>query len=132
MPSDVSTAGSDQHLGGVVDELKRELEAKSRELAEARQQQAATAGILRAISTSSTDLDGIFTAMAASAARLCDSYDAGIARVDGNVLRNVAHGGPITPVVPVGAAIPIGRGTVMGRAILDRQAIQVDDAQAEG
>ena len=35
MPSEESTAGADRHLGRVVDELKRELEAKSRELAEA-------------------------------------------------------------------------------------------------
>jgi hypothetical protein len=46
MPSEEPTTGADRHLDRVVDELKRELEAKSRELAEAREQQAATAGIL--------------------------------------------------------------------------------------
>jgi signal transduction histidine kinase len=121
MPSEISTVSGDQS----VEELKREL-------AEAREQQAATAEILRVISTSSTDLEDIFAAMVSSAARLCDAYDAGIGRVEGNMLRIVAHNGPITLLGPVGATVPIGRRTVMGRAILDRQAIQVADAQAEG
>jgi two-component system, NtrC family, sensor kinase len=68
-------------------------------------------------------------AMVSSAARLCDAYDAGIGRVEGNVLRLVAHDGPITLLGPLGATVPIARGTVMGRAILERQAIQVADAQ---
>src|SRR5262245_53097747 len=113
------------------EELTKELSQARGELAHAREQEVATAEILRAISTSSTDLDGIFAAMVSSAARLCDAYDAGIGRVDGNVLRAIAHHGPIMPVVPAGAAFPIERGTVMGRAILDRQAIQVADVQAE-
>jgi two-component system, NtrC family, sensor kinase len=118
MPSEISTVSGDKS----VEELKREL-------AEAREQQAATAEILRVISTSSTDLEDIFAAMVSSAARLCDAYDAGIGRVEGNMLRLVAHNGPITPAGPT---VPIGRRTVMGRAILDRQAIQVANAQAEG
>src|SRR5262249_15373064 len=105
------------------------VERLRRELAEAREQRAATADILRAISTSSTNLDVIFAAMVSSAARLCDAHDAGIGRVEGNVLRSIAHDGPITPLLPVGATMPIAHGTVMGRAILDRQAIQVADAQ---
>jgi GAF domain-containing protein len=117
MPSEIFTVSGDQS----VEELKREL-------AEAREQQAATAEILRVISTSSTDLEDIFAVMVSSAARLCDAYDAGIGRVEGNMLRLVAHNGPITPAGPT---VPIGRRTVMGRASLDRRAIQVADAQAE-
>src|SRR5262245_6643889 len=95
MPSEVSAAGADQHLGRVVDELKRELEAKSRELAEAREQQAASAEILAAISSSPTDPRGAFERIAASAARLCEAYDATIHQVDGGFLHIVAHNGPI-------------------------------------
>jgi hypothetical protein len=50
VPPEVSTVGVYQHLGRLVDELKRDLEDKTRELVEAREQQTATAGILAAIS----------------------------------------------------------------------------------
>jgi GAF domain-containing protein len=132
MPSEVSTAGGDQHLGRVVDELKRELEAKTRELAEVREQQTATAGILAAISSSPADLQRAFDEIAASAARLCDAYDAVIGQVDGDSIRLVAHHGPVPTTAPVGqATMPLTRGVTSGRAILDRQTIHVADLQAE-
>ena len=132
MPSEESTAGADRHLGRVIDELKRELEAKSRELTEAREQQAATAGILAAISSSPADLRRVFAEIAASAARLCDAYDAIIGQVDGNRLRLVARHGPIPTTAPVGqATLPLARGTSFARAVLDRQTIHVADLQAE-
>ena len=56
-------------------------------LDEALEQQAATAEILKVISNSPTDLKPVFAAMCASAARLCDAYDAAIWRVDREVLR---------------------------------------------
>src|SRR5215467_6038899 len=132
MPSEESTAGADPHLGRVIDELKRELEAKSRELTEAREQQAATAGILAAISSSPADLRRVFADIAANAARLCDAYNAAITQVDGDRLRLVAHHGPIPTTAPVGqATLPLVRGTALARAVLDRQTVHVADAQAE-
>src|SRR5215510_6505705 len=110
MPSEVSTAGADQHLGRVVDELKRELDAKSRELAEAREQQAATAEILASISSSVTDANQVFAKIAASAARLCDAHDATIFQVDGDDLRIVANHGPIPP----GGTLHLTRAIVTG------------------
>src|SRR5262249_47111759 len=107
---------------------KRELEAKSRELAEAREQQVATAGILEAISSSQADLQRVFAEIAASAARLCDAYDAAIRQVDGEVLRLVAHHGPI----PVSGTLLLSRRVHNGRAVLDRRTIHVADLQAEG
>src|SRR5262249_23091078 len=104
MPSAVSTAGADQHLGRVVDELKRELEAKIRELAEAREQQAATAGILASISSSPADLQGVFAKIATNAARLCDASNALIGQVDGDSLCLVARHGPLPTTAPVGQA----------------------------
>src|SRR5215472_4889270 len=128
MPSEESTAGADRHLGRVVDELKRELETKSRELPEAREQQAATAGVLAAISSSPADLRRVFAEIAASAARLCDAQDATIFQVDDDILLPVAHHGPIPSPAHGG---PLKRGFVTGHAILDRRTIQVTDLQAE-
>src|SRR5262249_47528068 len=116
MSSEVSTVTGEQS----VEELRREL-------AELREQQAATAEILASISSSVTDAYQVFAKIAATAARLCDAYDAAIGQVDGDELHLVAHYGPIstTPVVP------LRRGALPGRAALDRQTIHIADLQAE-
>src|SRR5215470_15531678 len=84
MPTEMSTVSADQS----VEELRREL-------AEAREQQSATAEILRVISSSPADPDRVFAEIAASAARLCQAYDAVIRQVDGDALLLVAHHGPL-------------------------------------
>jgi signal transduction histidine kinase len=116
MSPEKSTIGGDQSV-----------EEPRRELAEAREQQAATTEILRVISSSPTDLPRVFAEISASAARLCDAYDAVIRLVDGEVLRLVAHQGPIS----VPEAVPLSRGVITAHAILDRRTIQVADMQAE-
>src|SRR5215510_8613660 len=129
MPSEESTAGADRHLGHVIDELKRALEGKTRELAEAREQQAATAGILAVISSSPADLRRVFAEIAANAARLCDASNVSIGQVDGASLRIVAHHGPLPTTGQ--ATQPLTRGLAFARAVLDRQTIHVADLQAE-
>jgi hypothetical protein len=103
------------------------VEELRRELAEAREQQAATAEILASISSSVTDADQVFAKIAASAARLCDAYDATIRQVDGGQLRLVAHYGPIL----TGPTVPLMHGAVAGRAVLDRRTIHLADEQSE-
>jgi GAF domain-containing protein len=120
MSPEASTVGGDQS----VEELRREL-------AEAREQQAATSEILRVISNSPTDLQRVFAVVAASAARLCNAYDAAISLLDGHALRLVGHDGPI-PVGPVRkSTLPVLRGILIARAVLDRRTIHVADLQAE-
>src|SRR5215472_3957502 len=110
--------------------LFTELEARNRDLTEALEQQTATAEILRVISTSPTNLQPVLDTLAASAARFCGSYDGSIFRLDGNTLRLGAHHGPLDSH-PVGLEVPLVRGAVMGRSILDREAVHVVDLQAE-
>jgi len=54
------------------------------QVTEALEQPTATSEILRVISTSPTDIQPVLDAVASSAARLCDSLDGGIFRVDGD------------------------------------------------
>src|SRR5262245_56409850 len=116
MPSEASTVTGEQSV-----------EALRRELAEARDHQAATAEILRVVSSSPTDLQRMFAMMAASAARLLDAFDATIFQVDGDLLRHVADHGSI----PQDYTLPLTREVVTGRAVLDGRTIQVTDVQAE-
>src|SRR5215470_5306102 len=83
-----------------IQELTKELSQARGELAESREQQAATADILRVISSSPTDQQRVFADIAASAAHLCDAHDATIFQVDDDIFRPVAHHGPIPSPTP--------------------------------
>src|SRR5262249_61057412 len=93
---------------------ERRIQELIKEPSEAKEQQAATAEILRVISGSPTDLQRVFAEIAAGAARLCDAYDAAIRQMHNDLLCLVAHVGPIprngklppTPGIPGGAAGP--------------------------
>jgi GAF domain-containing protein len=98
-------------------------------LAEAHEQQAATAEILRVISSSPTNAQPVFDAIAVHALRLCHAHDVIILRMDGDVLRRVAHQGPIPP--PSEASFAPTRDTVGGRTVLDGRPIHVVDLQKE-
>jgi GAF domain-containing protein/anti-sigma regulatory factor (Ser/Thr protein kinase) len=98
------------------------------ELKESLEQQTATSEILGVIAGSPTDIQPVLDAVARSAARLCESYDAVIHRVDGDYMQRVAHFGPV-PVAEGRRAI--GRGFPMGRAIVDARTIHVHDVLAE-
>ncbi|TMG21413.1 MAG: GAF domain-containing protein, partial [Chloroflexi bacterium] len=111
--------------------LLTELEASNRELTDSLTQQTATADILRVISSSPTDIQPVLDAVAESAARLCEAFDATLFRVDGHQLRLAAHHGPI-PYGQVGEfTVPLVRGTIGGRTVLDEQPVHVADVQAE-
>jgi two-component system, NtrC family, sensor kinase len=99
-------------------------------LTEALDQQTATSEILRVISSSPTDVQPIFDAIAESAARLCEALDVSIFRVDGDRLAFVAHQGPIAQSHG-DFSLPLVRGTVGGRSMLESRTVQVADLQNE-
>src|SRR5262249_53178811 len=90
-------AASEKKLKAYACELEQKLEARTRELAEARghlsgalEQQTATAEVLRVISSSPGDLDAIFKAILANATRLCDANFGILYQCDGDVFQPVA------------------------------------------
>jgi|SoiMetStandDraft_5_1073268.scaffolds.fasta_scaffold02144_4 two-component system, NtrC family, sensor kinase len=109
-------------------EALRQLQMSHRERAEAQEQQAATAEILRVISSSPTDIQFVFDTIVRTAARLCDAFDANLVLADGDEFVQRAHHGPIGAPIQ-DARYPV-RGTVSGRAISEARIIQVDDLAA--
>ena len=97
------------------------------ETKEALDRQTATSEILRVIAASPTEVQPVLDAIAESAARVCGASDAHVYRVEGQVLQQWAHFGPIGVLAP-GESLPLSRGSVIGRAILDRRSIHIKDA----
>ena len=80
------------------------------------------------IRTSSTGLQPVLDAIAESAARLCDSYDAQIFRLENNVITRVASYGPLLLAME---RTPLNRRSPVGRAMVDRQAVHIHDLAAD-
>jgi len=76
-------------------ELKKQLEARSRELGEAREQQAATAEVLQLISSSPSKLDHVFETILANATRLCEAKFGNLFLRENDAFRAVAMHGPL-------------------------------------
>jgi len=100
------------------------------ELKESLEQQTATSEILGVIASSPTDLQPVLDVVAENAARLCDSNDAQIYRVEGDNMRKVASHGIISPVIAVGETRPLNRAWLIGRAILQREPVHIHDSLA--
>src|SRR5262245_13859388 len=120
-------------------ELKKQLEARTRELvearehlAEAREQQTATSEVLQVISSSPGELDPVFQAMLANAVRICEArfgnlylHERGALRVvaSHNVPRAFAEArrrGPFRPAP----------GSTFGKLIRTKQTVQTADVAA--
>jgi len=97
------------------------------ETKEALDQQTATSEILKVIASSPTDVQPVLDAIAENAARVCGASDAHIYRVDGDILREWGHKGPIAGLSP-GETLPLSRDSLIGRCIVDRRLIHIEDA----
>jgi GAF domain-containing protein len=106
-----------------------ELERFNSQLREALEQQTATSEILGVIASSPTDLQPVLDVVVESAARLCESNDAQIFRLERDILRRLAVYGDI-PTGQIGDEIAVER-SLSGRAVVDRHAIHIHDLEAE-
>src|SRR5215472_5369950 len=75
-------------------ELEKELEARTRELSEAREQQAATTQVLQVISSSPSKLEHVFETILANATRLCEAKFGDLFLRENDAFRAVAMHGP--------------------------------------
>jgi GAF domain-containing protein len=108
-----------------------EVQARTRDLSEALQQQTATADVLKVISRSAFDLQAIFDTLIASAVELSGSHSGAICVRDGEVFRYRSSSGPgasseLHNYLLEHPANP-GRGSVVGRAVLSREIEQIPD-----
>src|SRR5262249_14650073 len=128
-----SAPRSSRKLRGTDAEMKT-VALLSRELDEARQQQAATADVLKIISQSGAELGPVLDRLVATAARICLAESGFIFRLQDGLCRMVASFGVPPEYKDFQARNPIapGRGTLAGRTILERRAVHIADAAADG
>jgi GAF domain len=112
-----------------LESCRHELTEAQNHLAEALEQQTATAEVFKIISASPTDLQPVLDAVVRSAARFCQADDVTIFELDGDDLRAVAHWGAVPQ--DIGVPFPCVRGHVSGRTVLDRRPVHVTDLQSE-
>jgi signal transduction histidine kinase/CheY-like chemotaxis protein len=110
-----------------------EIERLGDELAEVREQLAATSEVLAVIGRSASDLEAVLETVVESARRLCGAATGQVFLVDGDTYR-FAYGSGLRPEYRKFAAnnsVVIDRGTLVGRVVLDRRATQITDVLAD-
>jgi len=116
--------------------LFSEVQAKTRDLSEALQQQTATADVLKIISRSAFDLDTVLETLISTATRLCNCGPKGgqIFRREGDVYRYAASQMNVDPDYlrhEQAAEIKPGRGTLIGRVALSKRTVMIADAWSD-
>ena len=106
--------------------LDHEVEHLRPALAEASEQQAATAEILRGIAASPTDVQTALDTIVESAGRLCGAGDSVIALVEEEGIRLVAGYGPLPkPEIPHERPYPLDHDSIHVRIVRERRPVQI-------
>jgi len=114
--------------------LFQERETHTRDLTEALEQQAATSEILRVISSSPTDVQPVFDAIAKSATGLCEAANSGVFRFTDGLIHLAAHHNWTTEELDAVRRvfpIPPGRASATARAIQTCAVAHVTDPTAD-
>jgi len=114
--------------------LQKQLNARSRELKEAREHQTAIAEVLQIINSSQGDLAPVFDGILQRAIRLCDAAFGNLWLYEGEKFDLVAAQGPFPSSyleMLSQAGQHAGPHTAMRRAVLTQQTIQIPDYQLE-
>ena len=128
------------HPTSTVEELKRELDGKSRDLSEALEYQTAVSEILRIISSSPNDAQLVFDTIARSVSRLCKAVVGEsltychVFRFDGELVHLAAvHGLSTAGVEHIQGNYPMrpGRGSAASRSIVGGTVEQIPDVLAD-
>ncbi|TAK81363.1 MAG: GAF domain-containing protein [Betaproteobacteria bacterium] len=99
------------------------------ETKEALERQTATAEILRVISSTPTDAQPVFDAIAQSGLRVFAGTGVGIALVQGERVRVVSAGGDLG-VMATKVDMPLSRESASGTSIVDRTVVNITDTEA--
>jgi signal transduction histidine kinase len=104
------------------------------QVTESHEQQTATSEILRIISSSPTDVQPVFDAIAEAAMRLCGAHSSLVTTFDGELLHLVAQ----ADISPEGREVVRdvyprrpSRGSASGRTVLTRAIVQIPDVTAD-
>ena len=114
--------------------LLNELRQRTDDLTEALEQQTATSEVLRVISSSPTNVQPVFDAIAESAVRLCDGQFSFVVRFDGKVMDFASCCGlsaegldAFHSILPMAAS----EHTAAGRAIVRRAVVAISDVETD-
>jgi class 3 adenylate cyclase len=110
---------------------QNQVDALTRELAAAREQQTATSDVLKVISQSPFDLKSVLQTLVESAARLCKADKASITRQIGREFFFTETYGQSPEFIEYVRTLPVKpeRGTVAGRVLLEGRTVHVPDVR---
>ena len=109
-----------------------EVQARTRDLSEALEQQTATSEVLQVISTSSGELEAVFETILANAVRICEATFGNMYLRDGEVFRIAAAHNTPPPLLEHRRRVPLQRPTsAFGRMVRTKEVVHVADLLAD-
>ena len=114
--------------------LFQQINSNNRDLTEALAYQTATSEVLRLIAGSAGELQPVFNLIAQNAKKLCHGEFSGVFQFDGELIHLGGHHGLTTKGIEEYRKLlprPPSRELAIGRAILDRAIVHIDDVESD-